>query len=293
LFHAKRQAANSARAAELFHHVAANAPRYAPAWAGLAASLAQLSRPSVGEEIIPPDPRLRPAAMRALQLDPLLAEAHAALGNMYASDRDWVNARMSFLRALALNPTLTEIHNDFVLGVLMPLGDTSEALRQLAVARAVDPLSLDVRRTQAHVFVEAGQYDNAIENCLWIKKHDPASPFVDLWLARALYLSRRFDEARAVLGRAAPESGYMGYLLAVSGHRDQAEALAASSPAAWSRNMLIYAGLGDADRAYEGLERTADVNWWRAATWLRRPEMALLRGDPRMPTLRKKLGLPD
>jgi tetratricopeptide (TPR) repeat protein len=223
-----------------------------------------------------------------------LAEAHAALGNMYARDRDWVNARMSFLKALTLNPSLTEIHSDFVLGVLMPIGDTPEALRQLAAARIADPLSLDVRRTEALNFVEAGRYEDAIENCLWIRQHDPAFPFVDLWLGRALYLSGRFEEAREALERAGPQFwGYVGYLLAVSGHREEAEALAAKYPDSPSRTMLIYAGLGDTDRAYEGLRRTAEVNWWRAATWLHRPELTLLRGDPRMPALKKELGLPE
>ena len=56
--------------------------------------------------------------------------------------------------------------------------------------------------------------------------------------------------------------------------------------------MLIYAGLGDKDRAFEGLAATAEINWWRAATWMHRPEMVLLRDDPRMAALREKLGLP-
>jgi hypothetical protein len=47
------------------------------------------------------------------------------------------------------------------------------------------------------------------------------------------------------------------------------------------------------DLAFDALVRTAEINWWRAATWLHRPEMALLRGDPRMPALRRKLGLPN
>ena len=292
--HARRGPENSAKAADLFHQVVSGAPEYAPAWAGLASALAQLSRPSPREEIIPPDPRLGPAALKALQLDPLLAEAHAALANMYARDRDWVNARMSFLKALALNPSLTETHVDFVLGVLMPIGDTKEALRQLDAARIVDPLSLDVRRTQAHVFIEAGLYKDAIENCRWIKQHDPAFPFVDVWLGRALYFSGQFDEAREALERAGPQFlGYVGYLLAVSGHRDEAARWPRNNPDSPSRTMLIFAGLGDKDRAYEALVRTADINWWRAATWLHRPEMALLRNHPRMPALRKKLGLPD
>jgi serine/threonine-protein kinase len=291
--HAARGPENSRKAVDLFEQVVAAAPDYAPAWAGLASALAQLSRPSSGEEIIPLDPRLGPAALKALQLDPLLAEAHAAIGNMYAHDREWVNARMSFLKSLALNPTLTDTYNDFVLGVLMPLGATNEALRQLAAARVVDPLSLDVRRTQAHVFVEAGRYDEAIENCRWIKEIDPRFPFVDLWLGRAFYLSGRFAEAREVLERAAPQSGYMGYLLAVSGRREEAEALAAQNPDALSRRMLIYAGLGDRDRAFDELVRMAEINWWRAATWLHRPEMTLVRGHPRMPELRRELRLPE
>jgi eukaryotic-like serine/threonine-protein kinase len=293
-FHGQRGPENSARAAELFQQIVASAPEYAPAWAGLASALAQLSRPSTGEEIIPPDPRLGPAALKALQLDPLLAEAHAALGNLYARDRNWVNARMSFLKALTLNASLTETHNDFVLGVLMPIGDTAEALRQLDAARIADPLSLDVRRTQAHIFVEAGRYEDAIKNCLWIRQHDPAFPFVDVWLGRALYFSGRFEEAQEALERAGPQFwGYVGYLLAVSGRREEAQALAARHPDASSRTMLIYAGLGDKDRAYEALRRTAEINWWRAATWLHRPEMALLRDDPRMPALKKMLGLPE
>jgi serine/threonine-protein kinase len=292
-FHARRGADNSAKAAELFQQVVSGAPDYAPAWAGLANALAQLSRPSPGEEIIPPDPRLGPAALKAIQLDPLLAEAHAGLANLYARDRNWVNARMSFLKAIALNPTLSEIYNDLVLAVLLPLGDTAEALRQLDAARVVDPLSLDVMRTQALVFVEAGRYADAIENCRWIMQHDPAFPYVDVWLGRALYLSGRHEEARAALERAGPEFwGYVGYLLAVSGRREEAEALAAQHADSPSRTMLIYAGLGDKDRAFHALERTSEINWWRAATWLHRPEMALLRDDPRMPALRRTLGLP-
>ena len=292
-FQARRGPENTARAAELFEQVAFEHPTYAPAWAGFANALAELSRPSPGEVIIPPDPRVGPAALKAIQLDPLLADAHAAIANMYARDRDWVNARMSFLRALDLNPSLTTTHTDLVLGVLLPLNDLDEAMMHLEAARRVDPLSLDVRRIEALVFVEAGRYNDAIENCRWIQRHDPAFPYVDVWLGRALYFSGRFAEAREALERAGPEFwGYVGYMLAISGQREEAAALAAKNPDSSSRAMLIYAGLGDKDRTFDALVRTAEVNWWRAATWLHRRELALLRDDPRMPALRKKLGLP-
>jgi eukaryotic-like serine/threonine-protein kinase len=293
-FQARRNPENSAKAAALFEQLANEHPTYAPAWAGLANSLAELSRPSTGEEIIPLDPRMAAAALRAIQLDPLLAEAHAAIANRYAHERDWVNGRMSFLKAIELNPSLTTTYTDFVLGVLMPLGDSKEGLKQLEAARVADPLSLDVRRIEAHVLIQAGRYNDAIETCRWIMQHDPAFPYVDVWLGRALYFSGRFDEAEVTLTRAGPQFfGYLGYMLAVSGRRDEALALASKHPDSPSRTMLIHAGLGDSDRAFEGLAQTAEINWWRAATWMHRPEMALLRDDPRMPALRKKLGLPS
>jgi len=85
----------------------------------------------------------------------------------------------------------------------------------------------------------------------------------------------------------------MGYLLAVSGRRDEAEAMAVKYLDSPGRLMLIYGGLGDKDRAFAALERAAEINWWRAATWLHRPEMAILRDDPRLPALRRTLGLPE
>ena len=107
------------------------------------------------------------------------------------------------MKSIELNPSLTTTYTDLVLGVLMPLGDTKEGLKQLEAARLVDPLSLDVRRIEAHVLIEAGRYNDAIDNCLWIRQDDPAFPYVDVWLARALYFTRRFDEAEVRSARGA------------------------------------------------------------------------------------------
>jgi hypothetical protein len=55
--------------------------------------------------------------------------------------------------------------------------------------------------------------------------------------------------------------------------------------------MLIYGGLGDRDRAFEALERAAAQHWWRAATWMIRPEVKIVRSHPRYSELRKRMGL--
>ena len=74
---------------------------------------------------------MRPAAVKALQLDPLLAEAHAAMGLLYSRERDWQNAQRSFQRAIDLNPSLTQTYTNYATSTLMPLGKLDEAERLL------------------------------------------------------------------------------------------------------------------------------------------------------------------
>ena len=285
---------DSSRAAAMFEAIVARAPAFAPAWAGLASAAADATRHQPREEMPAVDPRMEPAALRAIQLDPLLAEAHAAMGNVYGRNRDWTNAQKSFVTAMDLNPSLTTTYTDFVLSTLMPMGKTAESLRRLEDAHRVDPLSLDVRRLLAQVQVNAGRHADAIESARWVLARDPKFPYAEVFLGRALLFAGRPNEALSCFENSSSEGnwGYVGYLYAVTGRRDEAEALAAKHPDAAARQMLIYAGLGDKDRAFEALERTAAVHWWRAATWMIRPEMAVLRGDPRVDALRRKLGLP-
>ena len=84
--------------------------------------------------------------------------------------------------------------------VLLPLGQTDEALRVLDDAMRADPLSLDVRRVTALIQVEAGLlHDQAIANARWVLQRDPEFPYAELWLARALLLSGRAKEAAPLL----------------------------------------------------------------------------------------------
>jgi eukaryotic-like serine/threonine-protein kinase len=290
---ARRHVENAGKAADLFEEVIARERSFAPAWAGLASALSAFTRAVPGEAPPPPDPRMEPAAREAIRLDPLLAEAHAAIGMLHAQAREWTHAEASFARALALDPSLTTIHTDFVLSVLLVQGKLDQALRILDDASMVEPLSLDVRRIKALVQVDAGLYEEALESARWVLDRDPSFPYGDLWLGRALVFVGRPDEAIPIFTRDPTYFGYLGHLYAVTGRRAEAEALAAAHPESPSRQMLIYGGLGDADRALDALEKTAADNWWRAATWMYRPEMAVVRGHPRLIALRRRLGLPE
>jgi serine/threonine-protein kinase len=288
---------NSRKAAELFEAIVAKDPSFAPAWAGLASAAADATRWKGGADLPPTDPRMEPAALKAIQIDPLLAEAHAAMGSVYAGNRDWTNAERSFLQSLDLNPSLTTTYSDFVHSTLRPMGKTARALQQAETARRIDPLSLEARRTLAVVQLDAGHYEDAVANARWVLQRDPTFPYMEEILSRALIFAGKQDEALLFLQKNLLKTpqlwGHLAYLFAVTGRRAEAEALAAQHPDAPVRQAMIYAGLGDKERAFEALERAATRRrWFRVAVHTTNPELALLRGDPRLNDLRRQVGVP-
>jgi hypothetical protein len=125
---------------------------------------------------------------------------------------------------------------------------------------------------------------------------DPDFPFAWVFRARALVFMQRLSEARDGFNRInripSRGEGWIAYVDAVSGRRADAERVAAVSAALPQRQAMIYAGLGDLDRAWAAMERLAAMNPVRAATYLTYPELAVLRGDPRYDAFRRKLRIP-
>jgi hypothetical protein len=101
----------------------------------------------------------------------------------------------------------------------------------------------------------------------------------------------RIGEAIQILA-AAPNTRYLGYAYGRAGQRSEAEKLASLSPGALQQ-VLIYAGLGDKDRTFAALDRMTELGPVRVGRTLTFPELMLLRGDPRLRALRKKVGLPE
>ena len=176
--------------------------------------------------------RMRPAAVKALELDPLLAEAHAAMGLLHSRERDWENAQKSFQRAIELNPTLTRTYTNYVTSTLIPLGRVDEAARLLEEALRADPLSLDVRRELAMVQIIAGRYEEAIANLQRVRAVDPDFPFADLFLARALTFAGRLPEALRLweTRKAEPRPQFwMAHAYVMAGRRAEVEKMAAAT----------------------------------------------------------------
>jgi tetratricopeptide (TPR) repeat protein len=226
------------------------------------------------------------------------------MGWVHSLQLEWAKAEESFRRALELNPSLTTTSTDFVLSTLLPEGKLDEALRQLEVALSADPLSADVYRTLSTVQISAGLYDSALDNCRRALAVDPEVFGATGRCEQALLHKGEVAEAIAMMEKSVRENpllregggggrgyGYLGYAYAIAGRRADAEAQLAKNAGLPHQQAMIYGGLGDKDRAFEAIEQLAAMNPQRALSWLSRPELALLRGDPRVAALRKKFGL--
>jgi TolB-like protein len=271
-------------------------PGFAPAYAAIASAMAKKSYafPNPDPTNVSPDvanATIRPAAMRAIELDPFLAEAHAAMGIVHSSELDWAGAERAFRQALSLDASQTQIHADFVLSTLWPLGRVEQSRDLLAHAVELDPLSPFLRRLYARMQVSTGAVGEALESLALVRELDPAFALGFLW-EEALVFDGRVEEAIALMeSRGEGSHGVLGYAYAIAGRRAEAEALAARSAVFPQRQVMIFAGLGDADRAFDALDRLAAINVRRALCYTTYPELHTLRDHPRMAAFRGRYGV--
>jgi eukaryotic-like serine/threonine-protein kinase len=273
-----------------YKEVVISEPGFAPAYAALADAYADLEFWGVNFEDT--YSQVKAAASRALELDPLLPEAHAAMGLVYARDRQWASAEKAFQRSLEINPNLSRTRTAYANWLLFQTGRLDRALQELQLSLTHDPLSLDVRRVMAYVQVSAGQYAAAMENCRYVLKMDPTFPLIRLVFARALLMTGNSAEAIRILEAAPPNRApELGYAYAVVGRRADAEALAAAAAGVPLTQAVIYAGLKDKDRTFAALESAALAGDPKIGGALTYPELAFLRDDPRFVAFRQRIGL--
>jgi serine/threonine-protein kinase len=271
-------------------------PTFAPAYAGLASTYA------IESVQFPPDhpsdelTKLRAAADKALEIDPLLPEAYEALAMADARDARWRAAEQEFRHAIETDPHDSRTRAEFAMWFLAVLGRTGEAIEEARRAEIDDPLASDVQVASALSLMEAGRYEEAEAHCARMPSDVSLRAQC---LGRARLGQGRIADGIATL-RAAAEAhfnpqtlGFLGYALARAGERDEAQRMVAD-PKGPNEEALIYAGLGDKDRTIDALERMAARGAQRAGQYLYSPELSsLLAGDPRLPALRKKIGLPE
>jgi TolB-like protein/Flp pilus assembly protein TadD len=257
--------------------------------------------------LLPPDevmPKSKSAAIRALEIDPDLAEAHTALaGVLKHYERDWLGAEERYRQALQLNPNYVHAYRGYA-ALLSARSRFEEAMSQIGRAHELDPLSVIVSMEMAwHLFL-ARDYDRAIQNALRVTDLEPEFPSAQFILALACEQTGKFGEAQAALERSiAISQGHssglasLGHLFATTGRKQEAlgildrlNEIANRQYVAPFWHAVVHAGLDDADAALEQLERSYALrDLW--LVWINTdPRLDRLRGDARFQQLLRRVG---
>lgn len=274
-----------------FEQVIAKDPSFAPAYARLAWAYAWRSGQPMfhaAEEMT----KMRQAAEKAIHLDPLSADAYVALGILYSRQAQWEQAEKSFRRALELEPNRSLTRQLLSMYLLLPLGRIDEAVQQGRLAEESDPLAPEVHAYIAYWLISAHRFDEAARHC---SKVLPGERVLGQCAGRIMLGQRRIQEAIQFFTAhpdPADPGGFLGHALGRAGRREEAEKLAAGTTNPFTQ-ALIFAGLGDKERTLEALDRMTVLGPVRVGRDLTFPEFDLIRGDPRVKALRKKVGLPE
>jgi TolB-like protein len=299
-----RRIGGAKEAIGLFQQVVEKDPAFAPAYASLADAYGFLSHATLSSGVAEAAlPQMEKAASKALELDALLAEGHAAMGFIHARKYQWDDAQQSFRRAIDLNPNLPLTYVSYWTTTLAPLERLDEAERLLQAALVSDPLSAIVHDQLGFLKLVAGRNEEALAHFTRARVLDPDLPFLNQHIGRALTFAGRIPEALAFWDELEDPMGrgyykdqpgaqpWIALAYVKAGRRAEVERMAQVHDEPY-RLALIQAALGDKDRTFEELEKAADIVPHRVGPLLAYPEMRLLRGDSRLGPLRKKLQLP-
>ncbi|MBA4182725.1 MAG: winged helix-turn-helix domain-containing protein [Acidobacteria bacterium] len=276
-------------------------PNYALAYAGIANAYLPMALTS-GVPSWEVMPKAKAAALRAVEIDETLAEAHAVLGyTIFWYDWNWQAAEKEYLRALELNPNSAEAHFGYA-HLLSNVARHAPALAEIKLSRELDPTSLRTNALEGQILFFAGKNDEALDR---LNKTIDLNP--NFWLSH-LFISRVYTEkgmhaeAVAAAKKAGEISGnsqseaYRAYALARWGK--QAEARAVLDELLKLSNeryvppynfAVVYNGLGESDKALDYLEKAFLEKDVRMVFLKVEPKWNNLRSEPRFIDLMRRM----
>ena len=291
---------------EYFRQAIDTDPNYSLAYVGVADSYNFLG--AFGIALLPPGeamPKAKSAAMRALEIDDSLAEAHASLAfvRLYY-DWDWSGAEKAFQRAIELNPNYAAAHQWYS-HLLMARGRTSESISEAKRAAEVDPLSLPASLNLGWQYQWSRQYDLAIE--VQRKVLEMERDFEQAhWVLGLAYEGKgmvedataEFEKAILLSGRNPVYVAILGHAYAIDGRKVEAMGVRAELEEQSKRRYVspywmatLHVGLGDKDQAFQWLEKAYEERSG-GLIWIGvDPRMDSLRSDPRFAVLARRIGL--
>jgi TolB-like protein/DNA-binding winged helix-turn-helix (wHTH) protein/Tfp pilus assembly protein PilF len=297
----KRTAEDFSTAAKYFESAIHRDPEYAQAYAGLADSYALLASYSISpphENIV----KARAAALKAVQLDDRLAEAHTSLALVYEIyDWNWGEAEREYRKAIELDPNYATAHHWYA-ELLAYLGRFDESAAEYQRARQLDPFSLIIRTDYAVSLFYQRKYDAALREFEEVRAVDrdfPRTQMIEDVYARLGRFDEAFAEARRYLNQDNlwAQSRIAAYY-ARTGKRQEARKSLNQLEAHYTHRELnpapliaAYLAFGDNEKALSWLERAYE-NHYSVITWLKvDPTFDPLRNDPRFRVLVQQVGL--
>jgi TolB-like protein/DNA-binding winged helix-turn-helix (wHTH) protein/Flp pilus assembly protein TadD len=291
---------------EYFQQAIAKDPRYALAYDGLAdcnilLAVFGFSSPAEGF------PKAKEAALKSLELDGRLAEAHTSLARIKAEyDWDWSGAESEFQRAIELNPGYATAYH-WHGSVLATMGRPEEAIANYRRALELDPLSPIINAYLGQAYYHTRQYDQAIEQLQKTLELDPNLGMARAYLADTYVQKFMIKEAIAELEKQMVITqghvwavAQLGYTYAVAGRKPEARKMLDKLDQLSSQKFVpadamahIYAGLGEKGEAFEWLEK----GYERHSLGLGGVDLKIdpvwdpLRSDPRFTDLLRRMNL--
>jgi TolB-like protein/DNA-binding winged helix-turn-helix (wHTH) protein/Tfp pilus assembly protein PilF len=293
------------KSTEYFGQAISKAPSFAEAYAGLADAYSLL-----GSDVLPADvanSKARANASKAIELDPNIAEGHAALALVeFYYDWNWKQSEQEFRRAIELNPNYATAHQWYS-HYLTAMLRFPEAVEQAEAAQQIDPLSLAINTTLASRYRHAGRTDDAVRLDQRTLEMDPNFVPAHVSLAAVYEDQHAWPQALAEYEKVISVSpndpaalAGAGFVYAQLGQKEEARKIIVQLTEAAKKHYVssfetasIFAGLGDA---------TAAMKWLEKAYQQRESQMPFLSSDghfdslhqdPRFQNLLKRMNLPS
>src|SRR5882672_6721975 len=290
---------------EYFRQAIEKDPTYAVAYAGLADCYSSLAEYNI---VLPKEafPRANEAALKALEIDDTLAEAHTSLAKIKTVyDWDRSGADREFRRAIELNPSYATAHQWYG-EALGQMGRLNEAVAQYKRALELDTLSLVINRNMGFIFIAEREYDQAIEQERKTLEIEPNFGGARNLLGQAYILKSLYKEAIAeaekdvlISPRSVDALSWLGYTYAVAGRRaealkvlDKLTQLSKQMHVPPSYIAAIHVGLVEKDKAFEWLEKGYEERSIGFGFGINPdPIWDPLRSDPRFADLLRRMNL--
>ena len=308
-FWVKRNRESFSRAMDYFQQAIDRDPTYAAPYSGLADCyvLFGSSFDVGGNAPNEVQPKAKAAALKALELDNSLADAHNSIAYVKLTyDWDWKGAEAEFKQSLALNPGYAHGHHWYA-HLLLSSGRKDEAFAESNRALELDPVSPIINLHLGWHYLYTKQYDRAIEQLAKTLELDPNYALAHWYLGLAYEQKKMYPEALHELGRARDllptnlaVQCDIGHVYAISGDKGNAEKVIAMLKEGSARRYvnqyelgLIYIGLGQDDKAFKSLEQAFREHSDMLVYLKVDPRLDSIRSDSRFANLMRRVGIPD